>query len=175
MPVCVSLAGRERMTVNDRMKGGEMKLARLYAGAAAAGGGREGAREGKRVKEVREKVKRNHNICLRKLWGLTAHDPQGQPSIIFSLIHRPQFCLSASFHKQASIRIKPCDKRSVKKTSLGEGMYRIYRYTEDIAASGDGCDLRTTALRSSYLRFRAHRCETSPMHGALDKSMGLMP
>lgn len=45
MHVCVPLAGRERMTVKDRMKGGGMKLARLYAGAAAAGAGREGARE----------------------------------------------------------------------------------------------------------------------------------
>lgn len=41
------LAGREGMTVKDRMKGGGMKLARLYAEAAAAGAGREGAKERK--------------------------------------------------------------------------------------------------------------------------------
>lgn len=53
MHVCVLLAGRERMTMNDRMKGGAMKLARVYAGAAAAGGGREGVRD--RKESEREK------------------------------------------------------------------------------------------------------------------------
>lgn len=35
------------MTMKDRMKGGGMKLACLYVGAAAAGAGREGERERK--------------------------------------------------------------------------------------------------------------------------------
>lgn len=47
MHVYVPLAGREHMTMKDRMKGGGMKLARLNAGPAAAGAGREGARERK--------------------------------------------------------------------------------------------------------------------------------
>lgn len=54
MHVCVSLAGKEGITVKDRMKGGGMKLARLYAGAAAAGAGREGARERKESERAKE-------------------------------------------------------------------------------------------------------------------------
>lgn len=54
MHVCVPLAGRECMPVKDRMKGGGMKLARLYTGAAAAGAGREGARERKESERTEE-------------------------------------------------------------------------------------------------------------------------
>lgn len=131
--VCVPLAGREHMTMKDRMKGGGMKLARLYAGPAAAGAGREGARErkvcergeGEGWRETTAFVWRGFGAwlaltpedCCHHLEDCT-HNSQVQASLIFSLIHSPQFSLTDSFHNQTSLRKKPCVRGTERKTYI---------------------------------------------------------